>query len=160
MTVSSLHQLGFFCLSIAAGAAVGVLYGLLTAAREALGSALAAALTDLIFWTAAGGALIYMSLRFNDGGIRAYQIFGVMSGCFAQYLLFGKITLGIARKIVRLAAIILFPIIFLLRGGVLFIGMVYEKARMAVIKIGQTANRLSARGKSRKKMRKKYKKLL
>lgn len=161
MTVSSIHQLSFFALNILAGLAVGAFYNLLVAAREeGSGSSAAALLADLLFWLAAGSAIVCMSLKFNDGGVRAYQILGAVCGFFLHYICLGGITMKIARFIVRVIAIILFPPAFLLRGAVLYIKQIAEKIKKLKIKIGQNIKRASSRGRTRKKIRKKYKKML
>lgn len=160
MTVSSLHQLSFLCMSIAAGALTGVLYNLLAAVRERGGGLAGAFLTDLLFWLAAGTALVYMSLRFNDGGIRGYQIFGAFCGFLIHGLCFGRLTMKLSRLIVKILAAVLYPLFFLIRGVGLYLRHINEKWRSLILKARQTAKRVAAPGKTRKKIRKKYKKLL
>lgn len=160
MTVSSLAQLTFFGLSILAGMAAGMLYNLLAAIRgEAVRGGLAL-LTDLIFWLAAGTAMVFISLRFNDGGIRAYQIVGASCGFFLHWLLLSRITMKISRFIIKIIKIILSPAAFIFRGIVLYIKNIFEKVQCARLRLSQRLRRTAAYGKTRKKIRKKYKKML
>lgn len=160
MTVSSLHQLSFLCMSIAAGALTGVLYNLLAAVRERGGGWAGAFITDMLFWVAAGTALVYMSLRFNDGGIRGYQIFGAFCGFLIHGLCFGRLTMRLCRLIVKVLAAVLYPLFFLVRGVGLYLRHINEKWHIVILKGRQAVRRAMAPGKTRKKIRKKYKKLL
>ena len=109
MTVSSAGQLRFFFLSVLAGLISGAFYNLLRAVREKNGRGPAGPVSDLFFWIFVGAALIKLSLDFNDGGIRGYQLLGAACGFALHYLCLGQITLPLARAVVRAAAIALFP---------------------------------------------------
>lgn len=160
MTVSSFHQLSFFFVSILAGLTCGAFYNLLTAVREKESRGCLSLFTDLLFWAAVGAALIRLSLEFNDGGIRGYQIFGAVIGFTLHYLCLSPVTLFLARWIVRIAMILLFPAAFLLRGIVLYIKQIIDKINASKMKIHQYARRISLRRKNHKKIQKNYKKML
>ena len=160
MTVSSLHQLSFFFISVLAGLLCGAFYNLLTAVREKERRGCLSLFTDLMFWTAAGAALIRLSIEFNDGGIRGYQIFGAVIGFALHYLCLSPVTLFFARWIVRIAMILLFPAAFLLRGIVLYVKQIISKMDTCKTKMRQYARRVSLRRKNHKKIQKNYKKML
>ena len=160
MTVSSSNQLSFFFVSILAGLFCGAFYNLLTAVREKERRGCLSLFTDLLFWTAVGAALIRLSIVFNDGGIRGYQIFGAVIGFMLHYLCLSPVTLFLARWIVRIAMILLFPAAFFMRGIALYLKQIIDKVDAFKTKIYQYARRVSLRRKNHKKIQKNYKKML
>ena len=160
MTVSSTGQLRFFFLSVLAGLISGAFYNLLRAVREKTGRGPVGPLSDLFFWVFVGAALIKLSLDFNDGGIRGYQLLGAACGFLLHYLCLGGITLPLARAVVRAAALALFPVVFLMRGVVLYVKSLYDKMHIMLLKLRQSGKRVCAARKKHKKIQKKYKNLL
>lgn len=160
MTVSSSQQLGFFFLSVLAGLISGAFYNLMTAVREKGKRGCVSVFADLLFWTAVGAALIGLSLRFNDGGIRGYQLLGFFCGFALHYLCLSSVTLRLARLMVTAVATVLFPVIFLARGFVLYVGYLRRKAADFASKIRHYLLRRAQRRKNHKKIQKKYKKML
>lgn len=160
MMVSSSNQLSFFLVSILAGLVSGAFYNLLTAIREKERRGCLSLFTDLLFWAAVGAAMIRLSMEFNDGGIRGYQIFGAVIGFALHYLCLSPVTLFLARWIVRIAMILLFPAAFLLRGIILYFKQITDKINASKTKLHQHTRRMSLRRKNHKKIQKKYKKML
>lgn len=160
MTVSSAHQLAILGLSVLAGAACAVVYGFVSVLRRRTGGSAASMAADLAFWLFAAAAVIWLGLRFNNGEIRIYQIFAAVCGFFLYGLCLGGVTAKAAELFFRALDFVFAPVKFLLRGMVLYIKDVYEKIANIKNKLRKNLNRSASIQKTRKKMRKKYKKLL
>lgn len=159
MTVSSLHQLNFFLFSIAAGGALSFLYCFMAEVRRrsVRGSSAAA---DILFWAAAAATVIASGLMLNDGGIRGYQLFGTVCGFILHSLCMGSFSARLCRILVEILAKLLSPLFFLCRGIYLYAANTLHKLSITVCKIKQNRQKMTARNKTRKKIRKKYKKML
>lgn len=159
MMVSSLQQLDFFLFSILAGQGMGFLYNLLAAIQRKAGGRLSL-LSDYIFWSSMAATVIALGIKFNDGGIRGYQILGVMIGFILHFLVLGRISEKLASLIAEILAKLIFPLVFLMRGLGLYFESVLKKIGGFCSKISKNRQKVTARGKVRKKIQKKYKKML
>lgn len=161
MTVSSMHQLTVLGLSVLLGGACGVVYAFLAVLRERLGGAGAAsAAADLLFWMITAAAVIWLGLRFNDGGIRAYQLFAAACGFFLHGLCLGGVTAKAAELFFGALDLIAAPVKFLIRRMKRYLKNISDKLNNLKNKIRNNLKRSALIQKTRKKMRKKYKKLL
>lgn len=159
MTVSSLQQLDFFLMSVLAGVGVGFFYNFLAALRRKTGEKLAL-LSDFTFWVVAAAAVIIMGIKFNDGGIRGYQILGIGTGFTGHFLVLNRISEKVGAFFAGLLLKLMYPIAFILRGIVLYIREILNKTVRFFTKIAKIRQKIALRAKTRKKIQKKSKKML
>ena len=161
MTVSNTDQLMTLLYGVLAGAVCGALACVLNAFRNELklGKFLSTA-ADLLFWLLSGVIVVAVNFSFGDGSVRVYQIFAAVGGLLLYALCLGRLTEKAASLILRGIKLVLYPAVFLLRGIRLYIGAIAQ--RLAGLRgiVQRARARIDSVGKVRKKIRKKYKKML
>ena len=92
MELSFAVQSAAFLYSIPLGAALGILYGILTLLRHTLSLKKGAVITlDIAFMLFCALSIFYFSLAFLEGYIRIYVIFGAALGFFIYRLTVGRL---------------------------------------------------------------------
>ena len=161
MTVSNTGQLmGLLC-GLMAGACCGLMAGIVNAMRKELrlGTFLTGA-ADLMFWMLAGIVTVWINLRFGDGSVRIYQLIAAACGLLLYMLCLGRLTERAAGLALRGIKLVLSPAAFLLRGIKLYISAAAGRLGELRDLVRKTLDRIESAGKVRKKIRKKYKKML
>ena len=161
MTVSNTGQLIALLCGMIAGAGCGAAAGVINALRSELrlGKFLGGA-ADLLLWIFAGVSMVWINLRFGDGSVRVYQIIAAVCGMVLYMLCFGRLTERAAGLVLRGIKLLFSPLAFLMRGIKLYLGAIAQKIRDKRDFIKRTFDRKASAGKVRKKLRKKYKKML
>lgn len=161
MTVSNTGQLMALLYGVLAGAGCGAVAGIINALRSELrlGSFLKGA-ADLLFWVFAGVIVVWVNLRFGDGSVRIYQILAAVCGLLLYTLCLGRLTERTAALALRGIKLLFSPLAFLLRGVRFYLEKGVGKLKKLRDYIKKTMGRMSSIGKVRKKIRKKYKKML
>ncbi len=116
------HEAIVFAVMAIGGVVFGVLFDVMRAVRCGFGAGkLITNITDALFITASGVAVVYLLIRFNDGILRMYEFAGIFLGGFLYFFtvstfirrIFDAIFKILSKFIQLIFKIVLTPTIFL-----------------------------------------------
>lgn len=105
MTVSDAGQAKVFLINVLFGMAFVLIFDFFRALRRRhRGSALYANLLDAVYFIAAFFPVLFLSLKFNFGAVRYYQLMGLFMGAFLHILIFSRFEVKIFERVIALSA--------------------------------------------------------
>lgn len=169
MTVSDAGQARVFLINVLCGMACVLIFDFFRALRRRhVGNAVYANVLDAVYFIAALFPVLFISLRFNFGAVRYYQIMGLLLGAFLHILLFSRFEVRIFERITAALAVgakiilhaALCPIILILKLIIPPL-LAFERAIMKIFaKISKKRESIKKKKRQNKKILKKRIKMM